>query len=138
MPISQKPSRLSALCRNRLAQKCALIALAAWSLGANNPNNFAPDGYEDAQPDSGKWQEAAVQLPASPQDADLMPFYVGPTATQQFFVDAKSISITGDNVVRYTLISKSASGAVNVSYEGTRCETAQFKQFAYGGKDGVW
>ena len=60
MPISPKRSRLSSLRHNRLAQKFALIALAAWSLGATS---FAPDGFEEQFDDSTKkWEEVALQL----------------------------------------------------------------------------
>jgi hypothetical protein len=135
MPTSPTLSRLSAFCRNRLAQKCALIALAAWSLGATS---FAPEGYVEDDSATKKWQEVAVQLPDAPAAADLMEFYVGPTATQTFYVDAKSVSVGTDGVVRYTLVSKSRSGAVNVSYEGIRCATAEKKAYAYGGEDGKW
>jgi hypothetical protein len=136
MPISPKRSRLSSLRHNRLAQKFALIALAAWSLGATS---FAPDGFEEQFDDSTKkWEEVALQLPVAPQAADLLPFYVGPTARQKFFIDAKSLSAGRDGIVRYTLVSKSESGAENISYEGIRCETAQKKQYAFGRTDGTW
>jgi hypothetical protein len=136
MPISSKISRLSALRRNRLAQKCALIVLAAWSLGA--ATSFAPEGYGGDEDEPKQWEEAAVVLPDPPAAANLMEFYVGPTATQTFFIDEKSVSVGGDGVVRYTMVSKSRSGAVNVSYEGIRCTTIEKKAYAYGGENGGW
>ncbi|RXZ37012.1 hypothetical protein D9O50_07660 [Oxalobacteraceae bacterium CAVE-383] len=128
-------SRLSALRRNRLLQKGALIALAAWSLGATS---FAPEGYDPEDQENKVWEEGSVVLPDAPVAANLMEFYVGPTATQTFYIDEKSVSVGGDGVVRYTLVSKSKSGAVNVSYEGIRCATIERKAYAYGGADGSW
>jgi hypothetical protein len=136
MPIHPKTSRLPAFFQHRLAQKCALIVLAAWSLGA--ANSFAPEGFIEDDPDAKKWEEVAVQLPDPPAAANLMEFYVGPTATQTFYIDEKSVSIGGDKVVRYTLVSKSRSGAVNVSYEGIRCATIEKKTYAYGSENGTW
>jgi hypothetical protein len=136
MPTSPKISRLPAFFQHRLAQKCALIALAAWSLGATP--SFAPEGYVESDAESKKWEEVAVQLPDPPAAANLMEFYVGPTATQTFYVDEKSVSVGGDGVVRYTLVSKSKSGAVNVSYEGIRCATVEKKAYAYGSENGTW
>jgi hypothetical protein len=136
MPIRPLHSRLSSLHHKRLAQKCALIALAAWSLGATS---FAPAGFDDQFDDkTKKWEEIALQLPAAPQAANLLPFYVSPTASQKFFIDAKSLSVGSDGIVRYTLVSRSESGVENISYDGIRCETYQKKQYAFGQADGGW
>ena len=55
-----------------------------------------------------------------------------------FYVDAKSISIGSDGVVRYSLIAKSAEGALNVSFEGIRCSARQFRVYAFGRPDKTW
>ena len=136
MQSSPKKSRLSALCGNRTLQKCALIALAVWSLGA--AKSFAPEGYDPDDQENKKWEEGSVVLPDAPVAANLMEFYVGPTATQTFYVDEKSLSVGADGVVRYTLVSKSRSGAVNVSYEGIRCASIERKAYAYADADGKW
>jgi hypothetical protein len=140
MPIRLKRFRLSALCSSHLVRKFAFIALAACSLSAvaqDDSRGFAPDNY--VEPEATKaWQESAFQLPAPPVAANLMEFYVGPTATQTFFIDEKSLSIAGDGVIRYTIESKSKSGAINISYEGIRCATAERKQYAYGMADNTW
>ncbi|HWT71745.1 MAG TPA: CNP1-like family protein [Oxalicibacterium sp.] len=93
---------------------------------------------EDYDDESKPWQEIAVQLPPAPKDENLLSFYVSPTATQKFFVDAKSISVGSDDVVRYTLVSISQEGAKNVSYEGIRCATFEKKIYAIGQEDGSW
>ena len=84
------------------------------------------------------WEEIQAELPPAPTDEDLLPFYVGPTATQKFAVDAKSISIGKDGVVRYTLVAVSPGGAQNISYEGIRCASYEKKIYALGRDDGTW
>ena len=84
------------------------------------------------------WAEVAAQLPAYPKDQNLIPFNVSSATNNQFFVDAQSISVGNDKVVRYTVVVKAAGGATNVSYEGIRCETAERRLYAYGHPDGSW
>jgi len=92
------------------------------------------DFYEESKP----WEELAVHLPAPPQSGNLLSFYVSPTATLKFSVDAKSVSVGSDGVVRYTLVAVSPQGARNVSYEGIRCATFEHKIYATGNDDGTW
>lgn len=77
-------------------------------------------------------------LPAAPAKENLLPFYVSPVATMNFAVDATSVSVTPDGVVRFTLVITSTEGARNVSHEGIRCKTAERKLYATGGTDGNW
>jgi hypothetical protein len=119
--------------RNRLAQKLIGISLLL-TMGAAVAQSFDEDYDDESKP----WQEISVQLPAPPKEENLLPFYVSPTATQKFFVDAKSISVGSDNVVRYTLVSLSQEGAKNVTYEGIRCATFEKKIYAIGQDDGSW
>jgi hypothetical protein len=100
---------------------------------------YAQAGFEEDFDDKEKpWQEVAVQLPAAPAAENLLPFYVSPTATQTFAIDAKSVTLGADGVIRYTLVTKSAQGATNVSYEGIRCISFEKKLYAFGRPDGSW
>jgi hypothetical protein len=117
----------------RLAQKFIGLTLLL-TIGVAAAQSFDEDYDDENRP----WQEIAVQLPAPPKEENLLPFYVSPTATQKFFVDAKSISVGSDNVVRYTLVSISQEGAKNITYEGIRCETFEKKIYAIGEDDGSW
>lgn len=83
-------------------------------------------------------QETAVQLPDPPKTENLIPFSVSKISTLGFAIDSKSLTVTPDGVVRYTLVAKSASGAENVSYEGIRCQSSEVKLYAFGHKDGTW
>lgn len=84
------------------------------------------------------WVEIEAQLPAYPKDENLLPFYVSAATDNQFFIDAASIRIGEDGVVRYTQIVKSSEGAVNVSFEGIRCASRERKLYAFGHKAGTW
>lgn len=83
------------------------------------------------------WKEIEAQLPAYPKAENLIPLEVA-SSGHRFFVDAPSVSVGEDGVVRYTLFVKTAGGAVNVSFEGMRCETREQKYYAIGRADGVW
>ncbi len=92
-------------------------------------NPATPDKAEDATP---------LVLPAAPAKENLLPFYVSPSATMNFAIDAPSVSVTPDGIVRFTLVITSAEGARNVSHEGMRCTTAERKLYATGAADGSW
>ncbi|WAV91714.1 CNP1-like family protein [Oxalobacter aliiformigenes] len=44
----------------------------------------------------------------------------------------------GKDEIRYTMVTKSQAGATNVSYEGIRCGTFEFRRYAYGHRDNKW
>lgn len=92
--------------------------------------------WED--PDEPKWQEEAVALPAYPKDDDLIEFYVSAATTNRFFLDGSTLNSGADGVVRYALVVRTAGGAVNVSYEGLRCATLEYRAYATGRRDGTW
>lgn len=93
---------------------------------------------EDSENQKKIWQETAITLPAAPQMTDLLPFEVATTTTQAFAIDAKSLTISADGVIRYTLVAQSQSGAKSISYEGIRCQTFEKKLYSFGHKDGSW
>ena len=81
---------------------------------------------------------APLVLPAAPAKENLLPFYVSATTTMNFAIDALSVNVTPDGVVRFTLMITSAEGARNISHEGIRCKTAERKLYATGSADGSW
>ena len=89
--------------------------------------------------DDGKYlQEVPATLPAFPADVDLLEFYVSAATANRFLIDAKSLSVGDDGVVRYTLVVLTAGGATNVTYEGMRCSTREVKLYAAGRADRTW
>lgn len=99
---------------------------------------FGGPGLRDDDPDAPKWEEEAMQLPAFPQEGNLREIYVSATATHRFHVDASTLSVGKDGVVRYALVVRTSGGATNTTYEGLRCESREFKIYATGHRDGTW
>lgn len=117
-----------------------LLAGAAFAAAAQNTNQLdvssGSSRYEEEQ-EKLNWREAEVPPPPYPGDADLIEFQVSSGATFRFYIDAASLSVGADGVVRYTLIARSPSGVANVSFEGIRCSTKSYKVFARG-SGGRW
>lgn len=84
------------------------------------------------------WVEGTSQLPAYPSAESLLPFTVSSATRNRYFVDAASIDVGADGVIRYTAVIEAAGGAKNVSYEGLRCESGEYRLYAYGHPDGTW
>jgi len=113
-----------------------LAAAAAGALAQDRPRDSAADSI-DFTPKP--FEESKIKLPAPPKTENLIRFEVGPTHRGfEHFVDAASLSLDIDGVLRYTLVINSDMGASNVTYEGIRCVTRERKIYAYGLKDGAW
>jgi len=81
--------------------------------------------------------EDTAAPPSYPRRADLIEFYVSPTAEFRYFVDARSLSVGADRIVRFTLVARSPSGVDNVSYEGIRCPR-EHRLYAVARAEGSW
>lgn len=84
------------------------------------------------------WQESRVALPAQPRSANLVEFEVDGGADFHFLVDASTLTVGSDGVVRYVLVARSPEGAENVSFEGLRCRDGEYKIYATGSGNGTW
>lgn len=96
-----------------------------------NQENQDNEGVEDFV-----WKEDGNNMPEYPKDGDLLEVS-GPPAYRnyQYLIDAESLQIGADGVVRYGIVIRSASGADNAMYSGIRCTTNQIKNYAYGTTD---
>src|SRR5262245_46633610 len=82
--------------------------------------------------------EALPKPPAAPRKENLIEFYVAPTSTFRYYIDAASLSVFyKQKEIRYVLVARSPSGVENVSYEALRC-TNQHRILAAGTPDGGW
>ena len=106
-----------------------MLPLAAWAQALDPEGNVREAGSRD---------EVRAQLPEYPKPENFLRFRVSETASFEFFVDAKSVSVGKDGVVRYSLIAKSPDGALNVSFEGIRCSDGRFRIYAFGRPDKTW
>lgn len=118
--------------RPLLACVLTATAVAAAAQNTNQPDFTGGSSRYDEQQEKLNWKEAEVRLPPYPRDADLIEFQVSSGATFRFFIDAASLSVADDGVVRYTLVARSPSGVANVSFEGIRCSTKSYKVYARG------
>jgi len=127
------------LSKSIVAALCAILAVACTPTGP--PVDRDVEKLESFKHDMGpekKWTESGIELPAYPEEANLLRAYITGQATFKFYVDSKSISIGDDGVVRYALLARSTSGADNVSYEGMRCAKTEYKVYALGSPDRTW
>jgi hypothetical protein len=85
-----------------------------------------------------QWKEIEAQLPAYPRAENLLAIDGGGASPHKFFLDAPSIAVGEDGVVRYSLVVKTAGGATNVTFEGMRCDMQQLKIYAIGRAHGGW
>ena len=92
----------------------------------------------DFDDETKQWKEIEAKLPAYPKQVSLLPLDAGSATPHKFFIDAPSLSVGEDGVVRYTLVVKTAGGATNVTYEGIRCELRHHKLYAIGHAGGKW
>jgi hypothetical protein len=114
------------------------VPALAFAGGANpfNPQS-APSRY--VEPEKKPEQEAAVALPAYPDNKDRwIRFETTAVTKNRFFIDRDSLSIAEDRTIRYALVIESPSGVRNVSYEGMRCSSAEIKTYAWGTSEGKW
>lgn len=84
------------------------------------------------------WSEVTTKLPPLPKDENLIPFNVSAATRNRHFIDADSINVGTDAVIRYTVVVEAAGGAKNISFEGMRCESGERRLYAYGHPDGSW
>ena len=110
----------------------ALLASPA-ALGAP-----ATDWERDFDDDKKSWNEIEAQIPPYPKTKDLIRVEPGAETSHRFYVDAASLTVSTDGVVRYTSVIKTAGGATNVTFEGMRCDTREGKLYAMGHPDGTW
>ena len=92
----------------------------------------------DSAEEDKQWSEGEVTLPAFPQNSDLVEFYVSAVTPNHFFIDARTLGVGSDGVVRYVLVVLTSGGATNISYEGIRCGTGEVKLYATGRADKTW
>lgn len=84
------------------------------------------------------WQEVEAAPPEYPHPENLIEFYVSAATPNKFFIDAKSLSVGADSVVRYVVAIKTPSGVANVGFEGLHCDTYERRVYALGRSDKTW
>lgn len=85
------------------------------------------------------WVESDYTLPPFPQDENLAEFDVDGATNIRAYVDKTAIGTgTPDEVVRYVMVIRTSGGATNISYEGIRCATNEYRIYATGTQEKTW
>jgi hypothetical protein len=111
------------------------VLLLLLPLAATAQWRFFESDFDDERKE---WKEIEAKLPAYPKQETLLALDAGSATPHKFFIDAPSVSVGEDGVVRYALVVKTAGGATNVSFEGIRCALRQQKVYAIGHAGGKW
>ena len=127
----------------RLVVTLAVFAFALGGCGASTAPSTKPSqrGMKEdvgGVPQEKAFKEIEVALPSYPQDSALLEFAPRRNSANHFYIDRDSISIGSDRVIRYSVVIKSPSGAINTSYEGLRCKTSEYKIYAFGTGKSEW
>lgn len=87
------------------------------------------------EPDS--WKESVTVLPPLPKAENLRPIDARQASEKfEYLIDRASIVRGADDVMRYTIVLRSASGLENVFHEGLRCATNTVRNLGYAGSNG--
>lgn len=120
----------------RIYATSGLVLAALISLPAQAGREVLnPDFVED---ETKPWEEIAASLPAYPKAENLLVFSVSSATANVFMIDAASLSVGSDDVIRYTVVIDSPRGARTVNYEGMRCDPAEYKIYGFGQAGGKW
>ena len=108
--------------------------LAFSLLGAAAHSANAQTSYTDEK----VWTEAAAAPPATFSTELLIPFEVMKASALTYGIDPNTLTVGEDGVVRYVMVARSSSGALNVLYQGIRCTTAETKTYGRFSDQGKW
>lgn len=83
------------------------------------------------------WVEADAPLPPAPAGG-LLAARRSPTTSGRLWVDPASVRSDPDGVVRLTYVIESEAGGRTTRFEGIRCDTRQYRTYAYLDHGGRW
>ena len=107
---------------------CLMSASLAW--GDATPEELSGPAFKFVP--GAAWQEKAGDLPPPPKEADLLEVPLGVEGFDfTVYLDGTSLVLGQDRVLRYTVILESANGVRNGFREGMRCETGEYRRYAY-------
>lgn len=111
-----------------------LLILCVLSITGCASKETFKDGFDNEK----TWLELEAQLPDYPKRENFLEYDSGNNTSNKYYVDEKSIQVGDDGVIRFSLIVESSAGAMNVSFEGIRCQTRERKRYALGQNNGSW
>jgi len=118
-----------------------LVWLGVTSSSFAQSNFESPNARYAAEGDgvTEEWKEQEVQLPSPPRDDTLVLLELEYNEPRyDFYLDSRSLSLDKDQVSRYVVVIESRNGARNVLFEGVRCNTGEFRTYAFAGRNGAF
>jgi hypothetical protein len=113
-----------------------VLLLAPLAASAQRPRDLGADAIDFSA--EREVREGEVKLPPRPRPENLIKFDPGRPTSMSFYVDATSLVVGDDGIIRFTSVAKGDGSTENVVYEGIRCTTRERKVYAYGKADGTW
>ncbi|RRQ21115.1 hypothetical protein D6C00_03495 [Thiohalobacter thiocyanaticus] len=131
-------SRFPSLARPAAAVLALLLAGGLAPAQAVDEDVYPQHEYVGPDDDD-KWQELETRLPAFPDPGQFraLPSQL-PDTRLEIQLDPDSIRVDEDGVIRYLLRIQSPGGAGNLFYEGLRCETGEYRTYAYATSGDSW
>jgi len=128
--------------KNRPRYLLILAVVSSLAMGAGDAFKDMPGIYdENENAVDYQFQEQHEKLPALPKSENLIPFEVvnRDYDNYQYSIDSASLSIgEHDGIRRYTVVIASRNGIRNLRYEAIRCETGEYKTYAYAIEDAAF
>ena len=117
-----------------------MLALVAGAAGAQAKSDWERENEE-------RLKQSAEKMVAPPPlvRAKLIELELEAPGDFRYFVDAQSVSVGSDGIVRYTMVARSPGGVENITFEGLRC-AGEYRVYAVGqpggggwsGRPGSW
>jgi hypothetical protein len=93
-----------------------------------------------------KQSEEVVVAPPRLDRASLVELELDAPTDFRYYVDAASLSVGADRVVRYVFVARSPGGVESLTFEGLRCSAGEYRVYAVGrpagdgwaGRPGQW
>lgn len=99
-------------------------------------SRFDKDFLEDSNPAPAVEKFEFPKIPESQNLRTFSPSAAGNTI--DFFLDEKSIKIISDDVIQFTVVLKSKSGAKQTVFAAIDCNQAQWRQYGFLTVDNTW
>ena len=130
-----------AFVRSPILALLSVLVLAPWAIARDTSDPYwdhrsgAERGEFDYD-DSGDvpWRELAAEIPPLPNSAEFLPLQLDTLPRgMRAFLHLDSLTVgERDAVVRYWLLLTGQGGGFNATYEGVKCNTGEYKVYAYG------
>ncbi len=140
-PVSRNPfsvTRLLYTVRAMRPRLLILLALAVVGAAAGAAEDEDESGFFDFSYTPGApWRELPSEIPQAVNEKALVELPVDRRGSPfRYYMDLSALRRKEDNVVRYLVVVRSPTGARNVLYEGLRCDTGEYKTYAFGDASG--